>query len=244
MSRKEQNESSFDPQGWMFTFSDLVTLLLTFFVMLLAMQKPAVVKFKEAFGMFSGGGGSGIMTDINSQGVQEFKQMMEQLVNASDIQKAQAELAKMMDLPEADQLGISGALQPGLQVRRETRGTVITLANDLLFGPGGASLSPKAMESISQVAKVLSHSKVPIAVEGHTDSSKPGKGSSFKDNWTLSLARAHSVLLALIDPGGIDPARLRMGALADTRPLVANDSTEHRAMNRRTEIVLLATNQQ
>lgn len=48
----------------------------------------------------------------------------------------------------------------------------------------------------------------------------------------------------MIDPGGIDLARLRMGALADTRPLVANDSTEHRAMNRRTEIVLLATNQQ
>ena len=243
MSRKQHGDAGFDPQGWMFTFSDLVTLLLTFFVMLLAMQKPAVVKFREAFGMFSGGGGSGVMTITDQQGVQEFRRIMQQLSDASDIQKSQAELAKLMDLPEANELGISGALQPGLQIRRERRGTVITLANDLLFAPGQAALTPKATEAINQVAQVLKHSSVPIAVEGHTDGSKPGKGSSFKDNWTLSLARAHNVLLALVDPGGIDPARLRLGALADTRPLVPNDTAEHRAMNRRTEIVLLAPNQ-
>lgn len=240
MSRKEQNSDGFDPQGWMFTFSDLVTLLLTFFVMLLAMQKPEVVKFREAFGMFTGGGGSGVMTALDQPGVQEFRRIMQQLSDTSDIQKAQAELAKLMELPEADQLGVPGALQPGLQIRREERGTVITLANDLLFTAGKAELPPKAIESINQVAQVLKHSSVPIAVEGHTDSSKPAGGSSFRDNWTLSLARAHSVLKALINPGGIDPARMRMGALADTRPLVANDTPEHRAMNRRTEIVLLA----
>lgn len=241
MAGKKKQDVGFDPLGWMFTFSDLVTLLLTFFVMLLSMKQPEVLKFQAAFGVFSGGGSTGVMTLTDQPGVQAHRRIMEQLETAApaDLDQARQELAEMMELPSG-QIDLAGSLQQGVQVRQEPRGTVVTLANDLLFAPGKAELSPQAVESIKKIASVLSHGSANISVEGHTDASAPGAGSGFGDNWSLSLARAHAVLLKLIDPGGLKPDRLRLAALGDSRPLVPNDTPQRRAMNRRTEIVVLA----
>lgn len=242
MARKQKQDAGFDPLGWMFTFSDLVTLLLTFFVMLLAMKEPEVLKFNAAFGMFAEGGSAGVMAIDDTPGVQENRRIMEQMETAKpeELSQVQGELSRMMDLPGSSQMDAEASLQPDLQIKQDPRGTVITLANDVLFAPGKADLSPQAVESLKRIAEVLRHSAMPISVEGHSDSFLPGGGSPYADNWSLSMARAHAVLLTLISPGGLDPARLRLAALGDSRPLAPNDTPERRAMNRRTEIVLLA----
>ena len=71
---------------------------------------------------------------------------------------------------------------------------------------------------------------------------KPGPGAAAADNWSLSLQRALAVLHYLNVKENIPARRLRVAALGSTRPLVPNDTPEHRAMNRRTEIVLLMSN--
>jgi chemotaxis protein MotB len=240
MARKKQSGIEFNPLGWMFTFSDLVTLLLTFFVMLFAMKAPEIQKLKAAFGIFSGGSEAPLgLTDRGKVG--DFQQLLDSIKQprADEFGTGEQELAKGLDLPQSSEGGIGGRLQKGVELKSEERGVVITLANDLLFAPGQAVLTPQAELAIHQAAAVLRHGDQLISVEGHTDSTKPGEGAAAKDNWSLSLQRALAVLHYLNVKEGIPARRLRVAALGSTRPLVPNDTPEHRAMNRRTEIVLL-----
>jgi chemotaxis protein MotB len=244
MGRKKQEGEAFNPLGWMLTFSDLVTLLLTFFVMLFAMRTPEVAKLKAAFGVFSGGAEAALgLTDKGKVGdLQELLDSIKQ-PRSDEFGTAEQELAKGLDLPPSSEGGMAGQMQQGVNLKSEERGVVITLANDLLFQPGQAALSPQAEQAIHQAATVLRHGGQPISVEGHTDSMKPGAGATAADNWSLSLQRALAVLHYLNVKERIPARRLRVAALGSTRPLVPNDTPEHRAMNRRTEIVLLMSNQ-
>lgn len=242
MARKEEG-ASFNPLGWMLTFSDLVTLLLTFFVMLLAMKQPEIQKFQAAFSVFSKGS-EGVLSQTDQTRVQEFQQLLDAIrqPKTKEFQQQEQKLAELMQLPGADRPVITGAMQNGLNLRQDERGTVITLANDLLFAPGSATLGPQAEKALDKVAQLLRYTDLPISVEGHSDKLAVGPDSPYKDNWGLSLARADAVLKRLKGPDKIPPNRLRIAALGDTRPLVPNDSPANRAINRRTEIVLLSNN--
>ena len=240
MARKGKDEVSFDPLGWMFTFSDLVTLLLTFFVMLLAVKQPEIQKLRAAFSIFIEGSSSSFSLSDKSE-VQKFQHMMNSLRQPTieDLTSENQRLATELQLPPAQETRLRQSLQENISLKREERGVVITLANDLLFGLGEAKLSPKAKQAIHEVAGMLRHGEVPISVEGHTDNLATDPKSGYANNWQLSLARAMAVLNELVNVEKIKPSRLRVAALGDTRPLVPNDTPEHRAMNRRTEIVLL-----
>jgi len=76
-----------------------------------------------------------------------------------------------------------------------------------------------------------------VEIDGHTDN-LPIHTPHYPSNWELSEARATSVLKCFIDTYGIDPSRFYIRGYADRRPLVSNDSPEHRAQNRRVEIRL------
>ncbi|MCB2184862.1 MAG: flagellar motor protein MotB [Deltaproteobacteria bacterium] len=241
MGRKKGQEAGFDPLGWMFTFSDLVTLLLTFFVMLIAMKAPEIQKLKAAFGIFSGGT-EGLLGHEKSGSFQEFQRLMDSInpPEVKDLTSQEQKLAAVLDLPSNTDPNMPNYLQKGVTLSKDPRGTVITLANDLLFPPGSARLSPKGQEAIRKLADFLRYSNEPLAVEGHSDDSPLAKDSPYPDNWALSLARAEAVLRELIGPGKMDPSRLRVGAMGANKPVAVNDTPEHRAMNRRTEIILLA----
>ena len=237
---KKKKEEGFNPLGWMFTFSDLVTLLLTFFVMLLAMKQPQVSKLQAVFGIFSKG--SEQEMGFSDQGeMEQIQHLLDQLKqpSADEMLSPDQELAISLDLPGSTQPELVGPLITQLKIKRDERGTVITLANDLLFNPGQAELSPQAREAINKVAELVCYGDQVVSVEGHTDSLKPGGGKGFSDNWDLSLARALAVMDQLIKVGGLRESRMRVAALGDTRPIAPNDTPQNRALNRRTEIVLL-----
>jgi type VI secretion system protein ImpK len=115
-------------------------------------------------------------------------------------------------------------------------GTLILLKADHLFSPGSARPDPKVFPVIERVAQALD--KVPggIVVSGHTDD-QPIRTARFPSNWELSTERARSVV-AIMAAEVRDPARLRAEGLADSEPLVANDSAANRAKNRRVAILL------
>ena len=115
----------------------------------------------------------------------------------------------------------------------------ISISDKLLFKSGSSVVSEGAMTVLGKVAQVLNaQPTLDILVEGHTDS-VPIKNNCVIDNWDLSTRRATSVTRILQNDYKIDPVRLTAGGKAEYAPLVANDTPEGRASNRRTRIIIL-----
>ena len=92
---------------------------------------------------------------------------------------------------------------------------------------------------LSKVATVLNDKpQMDVLVEGHTDN-VPISKDCIKDNWDLSVLRATAITRVLTKDLGVDPKRITAGGRSEFVPLVANDTPEHRSMNRRTRIVIL-----
>ncbi|MHA7834660.1 MAG: OmpA family protein, partial [Algiphilus sp.] len=87
------------------------------------------------------------------------------------------------------------------------------------------------------VASMVRDGDYTVTVAGHTDD-LPITTERFRSNWELSAARAVSVAHQVLDTQHIPPEALQVSGFADARPLVANDSVENRARNRRVEIII------
>ena len=230
---KKQQSSGFNPMGWMLTFSDLITLLLTFFVLLLSIKAPEAAKLKAAFGIFE----RGVSLDAPSEQTGKPADFIKQQEGAKPIQGRA--LSEKEGLPGLATPELPAYLQGKVSLKNEARGTVLTVSNDLLFPASGYTLSPKAVKILKDVADMLRYSSLPVSVEGHTDAFKPRAGMGVASNRELSLKRALSVL-DVLRKAGVADSRLRVAALSDTRPLADNKTPDGRAQNRRTEIVLLS----
>lgn len=114
----------------------------------------------------------------------------------------------------------------------------VSMSDKLLFKSGSASIETKGIEAIKVLAEVLDkNNDIDILVEGHTDSI-PIKTAVFKDNWDLSVVRATSIVRILTSDYKINPTRLIASGKGEFSPRASNSTTEGRASNRRTEIIL------
>jgi len=114
---------------------------------------------------------------------------------------------------------------------------IIALPNDVLFDSGKTVIKPDGQAALAQVALVLAG--IPdrhFLVAGDTDD-VPIHSSRFPSNWELSTARAVEVVKLLVDKG-VKPEMVAAAGYGQFDPIVANDTPEHRAQNRRIEIVL------
>ncbi|MGC8626000.1 MAG: OmpA/MotB family protein [Acidimicrobiales bacterium] len=123
----------------------------------------------------------------------------------------------------------------------DQRGLVVTILTDkILFPTDSAQLQPEGVKILNVLAPVLASLPNLIDVEGDTDN-QPIRGGPYPDNWALSAARAVAVVEDLIHEHGINPDRLQATGNSDTRPVVPNNTPQHRAENRRVEIVVYST---
>jgi chemotaxis protein MotB len=125
-----------------------------------------------------------------------------------------------------------------LDLNADARGLVLSLPEAGSFPSGRAEPTAEAELVLGEVGLVLATVPNPIRIEGHTDD-VPIQSPLFASNWDLSTARATRVVHLLIDRAGVPAARLSAAGYAEFRPRVANDSPEHRARNRRVDIVVL-----
>lgn len=123
-----------------------------------------------------------------------------------------------------------------VEVSKVSDGTLILLKGDQLFPPGSTRPDPKVQPVIERVAQALDKLPGAVLVTGHTDD-QPIRTARFPSNWELSTERARNVV-GLMAAEMKDPARLRAEGLADSDPLVPNDSAANRAKNRRVAIIL------
>jgi chemotaxis protein MotB len=240
MARKEQAEEQVDGGAWLVTYSDLVTLLLVFFVVLYAMANTDLKNFRqiaESLRVAFNGVGDPQSTAI----VGESKSVTSPSMSAAplffenlppkrrDFIRVSTELTTL-----AKQLGVEG----DISVNMNMEGIIISLSEKLVYEPGSAELRPEALEVLDEVAKLLEPIDNGVRVEGHTDNI-PTNSPLYPTNWELSVARAVSVVRYLIEGGGIAPERLLAAGNAEYKPLVPNDNRANRALNRRADIVII-----
>lgn len=226
---------------WMCTFSDLVTLLMCFFVLLYAMSTIQEETFKELVQSMKSALG---VQQIPETGTREGLVMMAQPSPEQQKEKpdnAMDELGGMVQkemeeiVSDVKELVMFNKLGGKVKVEEGDEGVVITISDMVLFEPGESAISPNGLEVMEKIANVLKQFAYPIKVAGHTDDI-PIKTDRYASNWELSANRASDVVRYLINEG-IDPRQLSALGYAEFRPIASNKTPDGRAKNRRVEII-------
>ncbi len=162
----------------------------------------------------------------------------QQAINDVVIKKLQ----ELVEKTENNAMDMAAKLENEIRsnmVEIETRGRkiVIRVQEKGSFSSGSAQLQTEFFPVLDKLIELLAGIEGHIAVEGHTDNI-PINTAKFPSNWDLSVARALEVAHGLFDDGTLDQKRFTITGLADTKPLVPNDTPEGRARNRRVEIIL------
>ncbi|SES00412.1 chemotaxis protein MotB [Vreelandella subterranea] len=201
-----------DDDGWLTSYLDVLTLLLTLFVLLLSLAPP-------------GGNDAGSQASVDE---------------ASPGAIADLPLASLATGIEPRHSGLQprfeGISIPGVDVSQGQEGVTLRINDNLLFDSGRAQLTGQGRELVDSLVEVLSAFDGQVSVEGHTDN-VPISTSRFPSNWELSSARAIAVVRHL-DSQGLEVDRMRAVGYADTQPMASNATAQGRAANRRVELVL------
>lgn len=260
--RKTKGETStLDSSSWMVTFSDLLTLMLTFFVLLLTMSSMDNKRLREAFGFFAGTAGGleeegkgiadGVATPYDvrypgmhvvppgallSEGLPEIR-----MAWAKDSDKAvQFKKVRVSDIEKGLRKGLKGfGLRKGVEITREGGDLVIRFSEGVLFKIGEARIGFQGTMVLEKCGEILAKATNRVRIEGHTDDI-PIRGGKYSTNWELSTARAVNVLRFFTESLGLDPERFSAMGYGKYKPLVPNTSPKNRAKNRRAEIVIRA----
>jgi chemotaxis protein MotB len=227
--RKKQQECPKGAPAYMLTWGDMCTLLLCFFVMLLAMSTIDPAKFDVASSSFMNAF-SGVLEAYPS--VLITQDILVPRLGGNDQNKHMAVEAAM----RIKKMIKEESLEDAIKVKVTESGIAIKVADPVGFDPGDADVKPELVPALHGIAQVIS--KTPgtlIRVEGHTDD-KPIKTVKYPSNWELSASRALNVVKFFASYGGIEPSRLSAIGYGEYRPLVPNSSSENRRTNRRIEI--------
>ncbi|MDR1930612.1 MAG: flagellar motor protein MotB [Treponema sp.] len=234
---KKKREADEAKGEWIVTYSDMVTLMLCFFVALFnpdesdPSQLQQMISAFNAIGMGASTGGHTIAPG-----------------KSADLGNT------IMSLPSMDRgrnLGTAlrraiSLFEPELKSHKVTithdeRGIVISLASDVFFPPASAEIDYENSRDILLRLGALLNSQELLGrrfrIEGHTDSSDTDP-LVWPSNWELSAARSIAVLHYLADIG-VDENRFQVAGFAATMPLSRDDTPEGRMNNRRVDIIIL-----
>jgi len=224
MARKPKKADAGAP-AWMVTFSDMVTLLLTFFVLMLSMANMDKVKFKDAagslrdaFGVMKGAD----MTEITKPKVVEFAPISDDFVSR---------LYQRM-LVDLHRLKIDKRI-----TLVKDRGAVVLRVNEsILFEPGQTEVRADAYPTLNDIANLVGSLPLSLRIEGHTDDTPVNKAGV--SNWDISVDRAVSVLKYFERNNLLPLDRLSAVGYGSQRPLATGEGEADRALNRRVDFVL------
>lgn len=228
-------------ERWLLTYSDLITLLLVFFIVLYTISQQDAAKFQAvAESLNSALTGSKEVVG-QSPGISQIPGNNGFHLDVSNAEKEKAEQNRLKEIKkEVEELAKKEGLQSSISVTLEERGVAIRIVDRVLFESGYADLTPQADKILRSIAKILYSSQGQyIRIEGHTDN-VPITGR-FASNWELSSSRATNVLRLFIDKSGINPRILSAVGYGEYRPIASNNTEEGRSKNRRVEIVILNT---
>ncbi len=220
MARKKKQECPSIP-GWLVSFGDLMSLLLTFFILLYAMSTVDVTKALKFLSYF--------------QGEPHYKPLQINVVppivpfTTDVVQKIKKRIKKLLP-PYAFQLSIT------------TKYVMIRLFNDIFFEPNGYKLLPKAKKALDAMAGVLielqkKEKNFKIKVQGHAFLTDDPIPADIKDSWELSIKRAEEVAFYLMKKG-VEPSCFFITGYGNTKPLYTWNNPLLQRRNNRVEILI------
>lgn len=251
MAKKERPK--IDPNAWMNTYSDMVTLLMCFFVLLYATSTPDPVKWQYIFQSFTTSG-----TYINP-----FIQSSEpQLVNSeSDVGNSleppgigeQDHDITNSDMPTSfNELAgwVSGQIassdefsEDQISVSVSSSGSItIRFTDSVLFAPNSAELTSQGRRAVGMFIpglQALNDFIARVDIGGHTAAVAT---PSEVNDWDLSSARACAVLKFMDYRRTVDPDKFKAEGYAQYSPIADNSTPEGQAKNRRVELVIIRNN--
>lgn len=237
--------------GWMVTYGDMTTLLLTFFVLMFTVAEIDGQELKLILSSFTGSFGiqTGGLT-LQEGPLAEMGQQIETLPSSTagdtlaELQEKAVSLKQ--DIEQEDQV----------EIVIEERGLKIMLLGDTFFHPGSARLTNQGIRKVERIGEFIRELKgqgveydYEVLVEGHTDNTPVSqKYVQYDNNIELSSARATAVVEHWIYTQGLNPKRTTIGGetdnkfrwtgLGEYKPIASNDTPEDRARNRRVEIII------
>ncbi len=205
-----------------------MSLLLTFFVLLLSFSTTSQEDFEKAIGALQGAlgvlAGEPIMTSPIKMHVPIVRG---DITEARPTMKdAQAEIEQEIEAQDQKE---------NVEVMQGPEGVIIRIRDQALFDTGKADLKPEILPLLNTIGAVISRMPNAVEIEGHTDN-VPISNDEFGNNHWLSSARALQVLDVFAGEVGIEPRRLSAVGHGQFKPLVENDPPENRSQNRRVEI--------
>ncbi len=228
MARKKKEECKSVP-GWLVSFGDLMSLLLTFFILLYSMSTISLEKFYQSIrGITEAFGGRTLKSEdriIQGKKVELDFPMYPKIKKKRAVQKKLNEVKDMLQ-------------KAGLNAEVVSHGSLIKLRlfSDKIFPSGSAYPYKNVIPYIMTLCEKLRDTGLPLIIVGHTDN-VPIRGGRFRNNLELSAARATNILRLFLKCGYEQKALAAEGR-GEFEPIAPNDTPANRAKNRRIEFVI------
>ncbi|ROR01900.1 OmpA/MotB family protein [Desulfosoma caldarium] len=237
--KKKKTEDEGGGATWMVTFSDLSTLLLTFFVLLLSMSSLNEKAIRSTFQNFDKT--SGILFFKEMQKIRKSPDMVIQDLIKSLKSVYIADVRRLDEVSKTPwkkdfKLVVSSGNALLVKKRWNPGDFSFIFGDQLLFESGSAELKPSAYPILDKFARFLNEASYTAYVDGHTDN-VPINSPEFSSNEELALARGYAVLNYLSTHGQVPSTKLALAGYGETQPLAGNDTPEGRQLNRRVEII-------
>ncbi|WP_319541036.1 flagellar motor protein MotB [uncultured Pseudodesulfovibrio sp.] len=232
MAKKEKKLVCEEIPPWMVTFADVMTLMLTFFILLVSMstvdQRRKLVALGSIIGTFG----------FNQASYEVFsKKDTKKTVEPGPMDTGDLEPLKELKWENVDD-DINFSSNRFVQI--------LSINARLLFGPDGFTLSPEGIATMDSFLPLLQQVRYPLLLAGHTSELRDERGLNYQPDdahqnpdlsWRLSLNRSLALYQYLLD-NGISADMLRVEAFGKFRPHYPQNSAENRSRNRRVDIVL------
>lgn len=214
-------------ERWLVSYSDLVTLLFAFFVMMYSVSQVNEQKYRVLSSTLADAFSGTASADVESQPAGDTTTAGGA---ATAIRSAAASGSEAIG--QDVRAALAGLVpEDSVSIRTTEEWLEIDVDANLLFDSASAQPSAEAQKVFTRVAQVLARLPNPIEVAGHTDD-VPIKTAEFASNWELSSARA-SAAVRILATSGVHPARMVAVGYGQYRPLTSNETAEGRASNRR-----------
>ncbi len=224
MSRRKKRSETPGAPLWMVTYSDMVTLLLTFFVLLLSMSQLDQIRFNNAAGSLRGAFSvllSADKVEVATPKIVDFAPLDDDYIQRT-YQKVHSQLQRLK-------------LDEDIELVKDRGAVVLRLKEAILFDVGSHTLKPDADPVLRQLAALIRPLPLSLRIEGHSDSMP---GPTVMSNWELSALRSLAVLKFFVENKLIPLERMAAAGYGDQKPLAPNDTAENRALNRRVEFFM------
>ncbi|MHB1654974.1 MAG: flagellar motor protein MotD [Burkholderiales bacterium] len=235
MARKPYVEEHDNPDRWLVSYADFMTLLFAFFVVMYAISAVNAGKYKVLSNAL--GNAFGHTAEVPNK-IRE-NRSISVAPKASLVGVVRQENTQMTRIAKNLLQILAPLVNAGeVRVTQTSRGVNVEINASLLFAPGDAKLTGVSVKALQAIALILKDQRNKLEIDGYTDNT-PIDTPQFPSNWELSAVRASSVARAFV-ADGIAGDRLKVVGYGSNKPILPNDTVAGRARNRRVELVILS----